>query len=133
MKRLVLLLAALALTRPLYAQGLAPDDAGDPAKAKPGVLSQVGIDQRLNHQVPLDLVFNDESGREVRLGEFFGKRPVILAMVYYECPMLCTQILNGVVRTAKSMTLTPGKDYDVVVISFDPNETPAMALAKNSQ
>jgi len=129
-KRLVLLLAALALTRPLYAQGLAPDDAGDPAKAKPGVLSRVGIDQRLNHQVPLDLVFNDESGREVRLGEFFGKRPVILAMVYYECPMLCTQVLNGLVSALSVINFDVGHEFDVVAVSINPKEIPALAAQK---
>jgi protein SCO1/2 len=105
-------------------------DAGD--AAIPAALSGVTIEQRLNTQVPLDTEFHDEYGQTVRLATYFGKRPVVLALVYYECPMLCTQILNGVVRTAKSMTLTPGKDYDVLVISFDAKETPAQAMAKKS-
>jgi protein SCO1/2 len=132
MKRLLLALAplALALAPPVYAQGLAPDDAGDPAKAKPGLLSRVGIDQHLNQQVPLQLVFNDESGREVQLGEFFGKRPVILAMVYYECPMLCTQVLNGLVSSLGVLNFDVGREFDVVAVSINPKEMPALAAEK---
>ena len=130
MKRLLLALAALALAPPVYAQGLAPDDAGDPAKAKPGLLSRVGIDQHLNQQVPLQLVFNDESGREVQLGEFFGKRPVILAMVYYECPMLCTQVLNGLVSSLGVLNFEVGREFDVVAVSINPREMPALAAEK---
>ena len=76
--------------------------------------------------------FRDENGKTVPLGNYFGKRPVVLALVYYECPMLCTQILNGMVRAAKVLTFTPGKDYDVVAISFDARETPKQALAKKA-
>ena len=126
-------MAVWAVSAPLRAQGLAPDDAGDPAKAKPGLLSQVGIDQHLNQQVPLHLVFNDESGREVHLGELFGKRPVILAMVYYECPMLCTQVLNGLTGSLKGINLNAGKDFDVVAISFDPRDNDKPDLAKNKK
>jgi len=129
-KRLLLALALVALGRPLSAQGLAPDDAGDPAKAKPGLLKQVGIDQRLNQQIPLDLVFADETGREVRLGEFFGKRPVILAMVYYECPMLCTQVLNGLVSALGVINFDVGREFDVVAVSINPKETPGLAAQK---
>ena len=130
MKRLLIALALLALGRPLWAQGLAPDDAGDPAKARPGLLNQVGIDQRLNQQIPLDLVFADETGREVQLGEFFGKRPVILAMVYYECPMLCTQVLNGLVSALGVMNFDVGREFDVVAVSINPKETPGLAAQK---
>jgi protein SCO1/2 len=130
MKRLLLLLAALSLPHAATAQGLAPDDAGDPAKAKPGLLSQVGIDQHLNQQIPLHLVFNDETGREVHLGDFFGKRPVILAMVYYECPMLCTQVLNGLVSSLSVINFDVGREFDVVAVSINPKETPELAAAK---
>jgi protein SCO1/2 len=130
MKRLWLSLALLAFTQPLAAQGLAPDGAGDPAKAKPGLLKQVGIDQRLNQQVPLDLVFTDETGRDVRLGEFFGKRPVSLAMVYYECPMLCTQVLNGLVSALGVLKFDVGREFDVVAVSINPKETPGLAAQK---
>jgi len=123
-------MAVWAVSAPLRAQGLAPDDAGDPAKAKPGLLSQVGIDQHLNQQVPLHLVFNDESGREVHLGELFGKRPVILAMVYYECPMLCTQVLNGLVSALGVINFDVGREFDVVAVSINPKETPGLAAQK---
>ena len=130
MKGLFLSLALLALVRPVSAQGLAPDDAGDPAKARPGLLQRVGIDQHLNQQIPLHLVFNDESGREVQLGEFFGKRPVILAMVYYECPMLCTQVLNGLVSALGVINFDVGREFDVVAVSINPKEMPALAAQK---
>ena len=90
------------------------------------------IEQKLNAQLPLDATFRDEYGETVQLGKYFGKRPVVLALVYYECPMLCTQILNGMVRAAKVMTFNPGKDYDVVAISFDARETPKQALLKKA-
>ena len=87
-------------------------------------MKKIGIDQRLHQQVPLDLVFTDETGRDVRLGEYFGKRPVILALVYYECPMLCTQVLNGVVSALGVLTFDVGREYDVIAVSINPKETP---------
>jgi len=122
--------AMLAVAAPLRAQGLAPDDAGDPAQAKPGLLSKVGIDQHLNQQIPLDLPFTDDTGREVRLGEFFGKRPVVLALVYYECPMLCTQVLNGMVSALGVLTFDVGREFDVIAVSINPKETPGLAAQK---
>lgn len=95
-------------------------------------LERVGIDQKLNTQLPLDAVFRDEAGREVRLGQYFGKRPVVMALVYYDCPMLCTQILNGTVRALKTLTFKPGQEYDVVAVSFDPREKPPLAAAKKA-
>jgi protein SCO1/2 len=95
------------------------------------VLKQVGIEQRLDNQIPLDLTFRDESGREVKLGEYFrGDKPVLLTLVYYECPMLCNQVLNGVVGTLGAMTFTPGKEFEVVTVSFDPREGPELASKK---
>jgi protein SCO1/2 len=99
---------------------------------RPSALSQVTIEQRLDSQMPLDAQFRDETGAQYPLGHFFGKRPVVLALVYYDCPMLCTQILNGVVRAAKVLTFKPGLDYDVVAISFDAREKPADAAAKKA-
>ncbi len=123
---------ALAAAAPARAQPLRPgsEEPGDPAKAKPGLLKQIGIDQRLNEQVPLDLRFKDETGRDVRLGEFFGKRPVVLALVYYECPMLCTQVLNGTVSALSVLTFDVGKEYDFVAVSINPKETPGLAAEK---
>lgn len=92
-----------------------------------GILEDVGIDQRLNESVPLDLVFRDETGREVRLGEYFGKKPVILSLVYFKCPMLCTLVLNGLVRSLRATSFDPGREFDVITVSFDPSETPETA------
>ena len=94
------------------------------------IISDVGIDQRLNEQIPLDLEFCDERGRPVRLEKFFGEKPVVLTLVYYQCPMLCTQVLNGVLRTANGVNLKIGQDYTIVTISFDPRETPKLAAEK---
>ena len=105
-------------------------EPGDPAQAKPGLLKRVGIDQRLHQQVPLDLVFKDEAGRDVRLGEYFGKRPVILVLGYYECPMLCTQVLNGLVSALGVLTFDAGREFDVVAVSINPKESPALAAQK---
>jgi protein SCO1/2 len=128
-KALVIAAALAVGASPARAQGLAPDRT-DPAKAKPGLLKQVGIDQRLNNQVPLDLAFTDEAGREVRLGDYFGKRPVILALVYFECPMLCTQVLNGMVSALGVVKFDAGREYDVVAVSINPKETPGLAAQK---
>jgi protein SCO1 len=99
---------------------------------RPSPLKNVTIEQRLNAQIPLDTTFRDEYGRSVQLSSYFGKRPVVLALIYYQCPMLCTQILNGITRAARVMTLEPGKDYDVVAISFDAREKPSDAAAKKA-
>ena len=96
----------------------------------PSALQSVRFDQRLNERVPLDLPFRDEDGRTVRLGEYFGQRPVVLAFVYYECPMLCTQVLNGLTSTLTALDERVGRDFDVVTVSFDPRETPVLASAK---
>ena len=96
----------------------------------PAALREVRFDQRLDEQVPMDLKFSDETGQPVRLGDYFGEKPVILVLAYYECPMLCTQVLNGLVRGMLDMPFTAGKDFNVVTVSFDPRETPALAAAK---
>jgi protein SCO1/2 len=96
----------------------------------PGPLGEIGIDQKLNAQVPLDLRFVDESGKQVLLRELISKRPVVLAPVYFNCPMLCTLVLNGLSRTLKSVSLNPGEDFDIVAVSFDPREHAELAAAK---
>jgi protein SCO1/2 len=100
------------------------------ATDRAAMLAEVGIDQRLDQQVPLDLVFRDESGAAVELGRFFGRRPVVLALVYYECPMLCTLVLKGLLSSLRALSFDVGKEFDVVTVSFDPGETPALAAAK---
>ena len=103
---------------------------GTPSTSVPTLLERVGIDQKLDAQVPLDLTFRDESGRAVRLGDYFGSRPVVLTLVYFECPMLCTQVLNGAVGAFKTLNFTAGREFDVVTISFDPKDTPQLAAQK---
>jgi len=98
----------------------------------PPALQGVGIAQRLNEQVPLDLMFTDETGQSVRLGQYFGKKPVILVPAYYECPMLCTLVLNGLVDALKLLSFDVGKELEVVTFSFDANETPAQAAKKKA-
>lgn len=97
------------------------------------IIKEVGIDQHLNAQLPLDAVLRDEQGHQVRLGEFFGKKPVILNFVYYRCPMLCTQVLNGLLRSSQGLKYTLHDDFDIVSISIDPRETPEMAAAKKKK
>jgi protein SCO1 len=96
----------------------------------PAGLRDIGIEQKLDEQVPLYLVFRDEGGREVHLHEYFGSRPVILALVYYECPMLCNQVLNGLTTSLKAMSFNAGDDFEVLAVSFDPREAPTSAAAK---
>jgi len=96
----------------------------------PQVLQRVGVSQHLNQQLPMDAPFVDETGKPVVLGSYFGRHPAILAMVYYNCPMLCSEELDGLTGALEMVKLTPGKDFDVVVISIDPSETPELA-AKN--
>jgi protein SCO1/2 len=93
----------------------------------PSQLEDVGFDQRLGESVPLDLVFTDETGHEAELGSWFGERPVILALVYYDCPMLCPMILNGLTTALRPIPFDAGEEFDVVVVSFDARETPEMA------
>jgi len=112
---------------PLY--GARPS-TGDPSTGLPTALRDVRIEQKLNQQLPLDLVFRDESGAQVKLGQYFGQKPVVLAFVYYDCPMLCTQVLNGMVTSFRVLPFEMGKEFDVVTISFDPRETPELAASK---
>jgi protein SCO1 len=95
-----------------------------------GVVSQVGFDQKLGIQLPLDLRFHDDTGRDLRLGELLGRRPVILAPVYFRCPLLCNQLLNGLTRSLKPVSLAAGQDFDVIAFSINPAETPDLAGPK---
>jgi protein SCO1/2 len=122
---------------PAAAQYAGPPTGGimskgdQPAGVQPADLKKVAFDQRLNAQVPLDLPFRDENGVTVKLGDYFNHdKPVVLSLVYFECPMLCTLVLNGLAGAMKGMSLEPGKDYDLVTVSFNPKETPALATAK---
>ena len=107
--------------------------AASPISATPKLppeLQGIGIDQRLGAQLPLSAQFQDESGQTVSLGSFFHGKPVLLALVYYECPMLCNRILSGVVAGLRPLSLKAGRDFEVVAVSFNPKETPAEAKSK---
>jgi protein SCO1 len=112
------------------AQVPAPPMPMQTAGVRPALLRDVGLDQKLNDAIPLDLTFRDEHGRTVRLQEFFRDRPVVLALVYYQCPMLCTEVLNGLLHSMKALPLELGKDFTVVTLSIDPRERPALAATK---
>jgi protein SCO1/2 len=99
---------------------------------RPELLKQVGVDQKLNDEIPLNLAFRDEHGRPVELAQFFGSKPVILTLVYYNCPMLCTQVLNGLDRSLEVLPLEIGKDFNVVTVSIDPTDRPVVAEAKQA-
>jgi protein SCO1 len=121
---------------PVFAQGWAqspsPLASEDPSSGKVRMLENVGIDQRLGEQLPLDLTFRDESGASVRLGNYFGKKPVVLTLVYYSCPMLCNQVLNGLTSALDVVSFDIGKEFEIVTVSFDPRETPELARNKKS-
>jgi protein SCO1/2 len=130
--RSAVVMAAMAATT-LAAQSDIPGvnpAPGMPAGKMPGILADVRFDQRLNQQLPLDTPLTDESGRPVRLGDYFGRKPVVLAFVYYECPMLCTQVLNGLTTSLSVLEETVGREFDVVAISFDARETAVLADGK---
>ena len=126
--RKALAMAALAATAWLGGTATATAPAQDPARAT----RDTRFDQKLDALVPLEAEFKDESGRDIKLGELFGRseRPVVLTMVYYECPMLCTQVLNGFVKTLRVLGMEVGEDFDIVTVSIDPSETSGLAAAK---
>ena len=99
---------------------------------RPELLKEVGVDQKLNDEIPLNLAFRDEHGRPVELAQFFGSKPVILTLVYYNCPMLCTQVLNGLDRSLETIPMEIGKDFNVVTVSIDPTDRPVIAEAKQA-
>jgi protein SCO1/2 len=106
---------------------------GAPAQSMPLPLREIGFDQKIGEQLPLDATFRDEDGKTVTLGRFYGQKPVLLAFVYYTCPMLCTQVLNAMTATVSTLSLDAGKDFELVLVSFDPRETPAQAAAKKAE
>src|SRR5688572_28316249 len=140
MKYLIRLLLILICVCPALAQLRQPGPSsplygarpstGTPSTGLPTALRDVRIEQKLDQQLPLDLVFRDESGQEVKLGQYFRQKPVVLSLVYYDCPMLCTQVLNGMITSFRVLPFQVGKEFDVVTISFDPRETAALAADK---
>lgn len=145
MKGLTLALAALMtvaatlIATPAHAQMTgAPTPGfltspGNDSQTMPKALREIGFDQNIGQSLPLDAKFVDEDGKPVTLGSYYGKRPVLLAFVYYTCPMLCTQVLNAMTATISMLSLDTGKDFDLVLVSIDPRETPAQAAAKKQE
>jgi len=124
------LFAASALAQvSSYGDKQAGENSGDQL---PTVLQKVGVEQHLNQPLPLDAQFVDDTGKTVRLGDYFGQRPAIVTLVYYNCPMLCSEELDGLAGALEMVRLTPGKDFDIVIISIDPSETPQIAAKKKA-
>ena len=128
-----LVLGILFLSFPAWGQGMTQGIMSPPANFRPPGLEHVGIEQRLNQQVPLDLAFRDETGKAVHLGDYFGQRPVILNLVYYKCPMLCSEVMSGLTRTLKVLKFDAGNQFNVLSVSFNPRETPELAAAAKAQ
>ncbi len=124
---------ALLMSLPAFGQGMTKGIMSPPANVRPPGLLNVGIEQHLDEQIPADLNFRDETGKPVRLGDYFGKRPMILNLVYYNCPMLCNEVLAGLESAMRVMKFDVGKEYDVLTVSFDPRETPEMATKKKAE
>jgi len=133
LSRPVVTLTLSALLTAVISAVPARADSVVPGNTMPGPLKEVRYDQRLGEQVPLDLPFKDETGRAVKIGDYFGRRPAVLVLAYYHCPMLCDMVLQGVETALKPLSLDPAKDFDVVVASIDPHETPEQAAAKKRQ
>jgi protein SCO1 len=127
----VLSLAAPILCAQVSAYG--DKETGPTNDRPPTLLNGVGIDQRLNSQLPLNLVFTDDAGKQVTLASYFGKRPAILALVYYRCPMLCSEELDGLTSSLEMVRYVPGKDFNIIVVSIDPTEGTDLAAAKKRE
>ena len=128
--------AVAQVSKILQSQGFqGPPQGGASAQNStvlPPQLQDVGIDQRLNHQVPLDLAFHDETGKTVRLGDYFGSKPVILSLIYFNCPQLCPMVENGLLESLKEVPFNIGGQFNVLTVSFDPADSAAQAYAKRA-
>ena len=123
----------LVLSISAWGQGMTRGIMSPPSNVRPPGLQNVGIEQHLDDQIPPNLTFRDETGRAVRLGDYFGKRPMILNLVYYQCPMLCGEVLSGLESGLRVLKFDVGKEFDVLTVSFDPHETSEMASAKKAE
>jgi protein SCO1 len=128
--RAIATIAALLASGTIVRGQAVPSNTGIASTSMPAQLKNVGFDPRLNAQIPLDLPFVDENGKTVELRDYFQQKPVVLAFVYYGCPMLCNQVEQGVVGSLRMLSFTPGRDYEVVFVSFDPRESADMAAQK---
>jgi len=129
----VTVLATTVLSLPAWGQGITQGPVSPPANVRPPGLKNVAIEQNLNEQIPAALAFRDETGKTVTLGDYFGKKPMILNLVYYQCPMLCGEVLTGLESALRVLKFDVGKEFDVLTVSFDPKETPQMAAAKKAE
>jgi protein SCO1/2 len=125
-----LLAALICLASTAWGQGMSKGIMSPPANVRPPYLTNVGIEQHLDTQVPADLSFIDDTGRQVKLGDYFGKKPLILNLVYYNCPMLCGEVLAGLTGSMKMIKFDVGNEFEVVTVSFNPQETPQLAAEK---
>jgi protein SCO1/2 len=130
---LMTIVLTLVMTLSALGQGMTKGIMSPPANVRPPGLLNVGIEQHLDEQIPADLNFRDETGKPVRLGDYFGKKPMILNLVYYNCPMLCGEVLSGLESAMRVLKFDVGKEYDVLTVSFDPRETPEMATKKKAE
>lgn len=130
---LALGVGAVLLAGAVFAQPMSRGIMSPPANVRPPGLQHVGITQNLNQQIPADLTFTDEQGRQVRLGDYFGKKPLILNLVYFTCPMLCGEELNGLESALRVLKFDVGSQFDVITVSFDPKDTPAAAAKKKAE
>ncbi len=130
---LTVVLAALSLSLAAFGQGMTRGIMSPPASVRPPGLQNVGIEQHLDGQIPPNLVFRDEAGKPVHLGDYFGPKPMILNLVYYQCPMLCGEVLSGLESALRVLKFDVGKEFDVLTVSFDPRETPDMAAKKKAE
>jgi protein SCO1/2 len=126
-------LAVFVFSPPAWSQGMTQGILSPPANVRPPGLKNVGIEQHLDEQIPPGLVFRDETGKSVQLGDYFGRKPMILNLVYYQCPMLCGEVLSGLESALRVLKFDVGKEFDVLTVSFDPKETPEMAAAKKAE
>jgi len=127
------MLSMILLATAALGQGMTKGMMAPPANMRPPGLEQVGITQKLDAQLPLDLTFRDETGKSVRLKEYFGKKPVILNFAYYTCPMLCGELLKGLTTSLKGLKFELGNEFDVVTVSIDPHDTPETATEKKAE
>ena len=132
-RNLLFLSFAVLIAASAFGQGMSQGIMSPPANVRPPYLQNVGIEQKLDGRVPPDLAFVDDTGRSVKLGDYFGKKPVILNLVYYTCPMLCGEELSGLSASMKMIKFDVGKEFEVVTVSFNPKETPEMAAAKKKE
>jgi protein SCO1/2 len=128
-----ILIGAASLTATAFGQAMTRGIMSPPANMRPPGLKNVGIEQHLNDQIPPDLIFRDENGKSVRLGDYFGSKPLILNLVYYQCPMLCGEVLSGLESALRVLKFDVGKEFDVLTVSFDPKESPEMAAVKKAE